>query len=287
MKKLALVVEDNPEFQDLLQERMLQLGHTCHLAPSQQAAQKLIEKHSFDYVLLDLCIPFRTNQGLPLSDNGESLLEQIVEHPKQKGVPVIIWTSHGLDTYVLAARLMSKGAFYFLGKDSEALGVKLNDVIRSALARKSEPQEQAPTIANGAAALEQISPPKGEIANEMVFYPDKIELWGFRVFDEVNSCQMRELLDLLRVVHPLSGERAARLLGTDGGQNVVSQCVRRIRLELKKRFCASSRWPCPPNDVILSRGVGFRINPAIKLVDRLCSVVPQVVARASTERRAR
>jgi CheY-like chemotaxis protein len=284
MKTLALIVEDEAGFQELLQERMLQLDHTCHLAPSQQAAQALLDRHNFDYVLLDLCIPFRTGQGVPLSDNGEALLEQIVAHPRQKGVPVIIWTSHGLGTYVLATRLMSKGAFYFLGKDSEALGVKLNDVIRSALARKSEKPLNAP-VAEETAKPEPVSPPKGNIVNEMVFYPDRIELWGFRIYDAVDSSQLRDVLDLLRVVSPVSGARAARLLGTDGGQNVVSQCVRRIRIELKKRFAASSRWPCPPEKVVLSRGVGFRINPEIKLVDRLGTVVPQVVARASAERR--
>jgi len=279
MKPVALVVEDNPEYQELLQERMLALGHTAYFAASLQTALELLDLHIFDYALLDLCIPTRPGQGLPLPDTGEELLEKIIAHPRQKGVPIIIWTSHGLDNYVLAARLMQKGAFYFLGKDSESFGLKLNDVIRQALAsraaRTESPLQATATPAAAPAAPALNSP----IANQMIYYPERIELWGIKICGPVNSCQSRDLLDVLRITPPLGGSIAAKILDTTG-QNLISQCVMRFRQDLGKQFAEDLSWPCKPSEVLLSRGPGFRINPAIELVDRLGGTVPKIVLRA-------
>jgi len=272
MKHIGLIVEDNADFQELIQDRIKSLNHEIHLAASQLAAREFLPQYKFSYVVLDLCVPFRTGQGIPLAENGEALLAEILAHPLQKNVPVIIWTSHGLNTHVVASRVMKNGAFNFIGKDSEALGPKLLDEIREALKSRTEsdgiPPAQSASVS----------------ASEMVFYPDRIELWGIRICEGANENTLRNILDLLSQGKALGGEQLAGRCGLSGGQNTVSTTIRRFRDDLQTLFSASSSWPCPVKNILLSGGVGYRINPDIKIVNKMGSVIPAVLQKTKNAR---
>ena len=54
---VALIVEDDQTLLDLLEERLLSMGHQCRKARSQAEADAMLAAHPFDYILLDLEIP--------------------------------------------------------------------------------------------------------------------------------------------------------------------------------------------------------------------------------------
>ncbi len=125
----ALVVEDDLGNAELAIDKVHSLGHECDVAHDQESALAMLTKARPDYVLLDLSIPVRKGRA-PRPENGENLLREMKEHPKLKGIPVIITTAHGQIEPQVAVELMKIGAKDFLNKPCDGrLDAKIRELV--------------------------------------------------------------------------------------------------------------------------------------------------------------
>ena len=106
MKKFrALVVEDDELTLDSTKNRILDLGHECDGATDVYQANCLIRDNVYDYVILDMELPFRYGCE-PSPDVGYQFLDTVRKRYPQ--LPVFVVTGKG-DKY---AELPSESIFY-------------------------------------------------------------------------------------------------------------------------------------------------------------------------------
>ncbi len=124
-----LVVEDDVSFSNLIESFLKKNGHTTMAVHKAASGRSLLEKESFDLVLLDYRLP---------DGNGLELLSAV--HSRNPELPMIIMTSfHDIRTAVRAIR---SGAFDYITKpvNPEELLMILND----ALSRKHKQSNVLP-----------------------------------------------------------------------------------------------------------------------------------------------
>jgi two-component system response regulator PilR (NtrC family) len=103
MKKLTLIVDDEPDIRELLDITLSRMGIQTRCAESVAEAKKLLAKESFDLCLTDMKLP---------DGDGLELVKYIQESREQ--LPVAVITAYGsLD---IAVKAMKQGAFDFLSK---------------------------------------------------------------------------------------------------------------------------------------------------------------------------
>jgi CheY-like chemotaxis protein len=232
----ALVVDDDQAILDLLEERLLSMGHECRKALSQTEAEEILEHHVFDYILLDLEIPNRF-QGRADIVYGHNLLRRIRQTPGHSRTPVLAITAHGLSSHHLCAETMKLGATDFVGKPfgkDNPLEDKIREALRTRANGKSEAPEGPPS---------KLSPFGG---GELVFYDDRVELCGAKICGGRNSSTKWRVLDLLRSQAANGGYRcfpmkdiADRLKLIRPG--AVAEAVADLRKECRAGMKTSSR----------------------------------------------
>jgi len=240
MKHRALVIDDDTEIAEAVGDQLSEwLKHAHDHAPCVEIARKHISERRYSYILLDLEIPMRSGRGVSSVQNGEKLLQEIVASPQQANVPVIIMTGHGKDSPSLAVEVMKKGAVDYVTKPFPTTGNTLEKAIREALERAGGKGvvAGAPVESGQAANNNTVS----GITSEIVFYPDRVELWGVKICDGLRASQERILLDTLRTEGSKGGEALSKLICQDPSQNAVSQCVSRLRSRLCDLFSSSKR----------------------------------------------
>jgi DNA-binding NtrC family response regulator len=114
MSDKVLLVDDDPEFLEVMCERLKARGTEVHTANSAAEALELIDTELFDAVILDLQMP-----GI----DGIDTLKRIKE--KREELQVILLTGHG--TVEKAVESIKIGAMDFLEKpaDFDALNEKI------------------------------------------------------------------------------------------------------------------------------------------------------------------
>jgi two-component system OmpR family response regulator len=127
----VLLVDDDKAFVDILAERMRIRGMSVTTAPSAAAAIDLLERDTFDAVLLDLMMP---------EMGGIDALQIMIS--RRPEVQVIFLTGH--PSVSKGVEAMKLGAMDFIPKpvDIEELieKIKLAKVSRNILAQKKERQ---------------------------------------------------------------------------------------------------------------------------------------------------
>ena len=107
---LALVIEDMPNYQELLKDLLEEMGLEVHLAKSRNEATAHIQAHRYDFITLDMMLgPDDENaqQGMYVL----SLLERY-----QTGVPVVMITSVDFNRDDTAEFIASGAVKHVLGK---------------------------------------------------------------------------------------------------------------------------------------------------------------------------
>ena len=223
----ALVVDDDPGIREDVQDRLESLGHTCDLAGSQQEARALLPENRYAYVLLDLEIPVKYGRPSRVV-NGKNLLRTIRDTKGFEDIPIIVMTSHGHDSPLLAVDVMSNGgAVNYVMKPFPESGPTLEKAIRNALRSRPGAKSHSEAVADP-------GPPQPFEEGELVFSETRVELCGVKICD--GDGLIRAILDVLRgrdssgVLVCLSGEELAQRVG-DGmiGQNDIADAVRRLR----------------------------------------------------------
>lgn len=103
MKKLTLIVDDEPDIRELLDITLSRMGIETCCAESLAAAKSLLDKESFDLCLTDMKLP---------DGDGLELVKYIQDSREQ--LPVAVITAYG--SMDIAVKAMKQGAFDFLSK---------------------------------------------------------------------------------------------------------------------------------------------------------------------------
>lgn len=276
VKHRALIVEDNDQIAEVVAACVESLGHASERAATQADAETLLAAKPFCYVLLDLEIPLKSG-AFPRVQNGENLLDHVVARKPACDSKVIVMTCHGNDGHALAVKMMKKGAIDYVGKPLPPPGQTLDDKIKEALGKYCRRAlGQCPTLAGAgpcapAAPVSTASAAAGPApfrGGSLVFHPKRVELVGCAVLTARAARYSRPLLELLAKKKPngdyvcYDGDELAGKLDSQKGQNDVAGYVkalrRKIRAALRKADVA-----CADQDVIMSGGPGYRLNPWI------------------------
>jgi CheY-like chemotaxis protein/DNA-binding transcriptional ArsR family regulator len=263
----ALIVDDDQAILELLEERLLSMGHECRKAQSQAEAEDILNEHIFDYILLDLEIPNRF-QGRADIVYGHNLLRKIRQTPGHTRTPVLAITAHGLRSHHLCAETMKLGATDFVGKPF-GKDNPLEDKIREALRSHQSDKDESTSSKSP-----KLSPFKG---GDLAFYEDRVELCGVKVCGAKNSSMKRRVLDVLREPAANGGNRhfsmkdLAKVLGADR-PGAVAEAVADFRKECRERLRESAGFDCEDEAIIANQNRGYHLRSWIKVLDGLDEV---------------
>ncbi len=96
MKKLTLIVDDEPDIRELLDITLSRMGIETCCAESLAAAKSLLDKESFDLCLTDMKLP---------DGDGLELVKYIQDNREQ--LPVAVITAYG--SMDIAVKAMKQG----------------------------------------------------------------------------------------------------------------------------------------------------------------------------------
>jgi hypothetical protein len=183
-------------------------------------------------------------------------------------LPIIIMASHGKYSPELAIEAMRcNGANDFVSKSATKRGRTIEKAIMDTLqaAGRTHPGARR----KSSLRLPQEPPHKFE-AGEMVFYPTHVELCGVKICGD-GGATIRRILEVLcekksngkYVVH--SGDRLAKMVDCEGGQNAVATCIMEFRNLVCQALYSEARIECDRlNDIIVNdRRYGYRLSTKI------------------------
>lgn len=126
-RRLALIVDDEPDIRELLELTLGRMGVDTHAAENIASAHTLLCEHAFDLCLTDMRLP---------DGDGIELVEYIQKN--HANLPVAVITAHG--SMELAISALKAGAFDFVSKPVDLHG--LRNLVNAAL-KLSEQSSQA------------------------------------------------------------------------------------------------------------------------------------------------
>ncbi len=113
MSKKILIVDDEPDFSELVQYRLADSGHEFHTATNSTDALNQAWDTPPDLILLDLLLP---------DLDGLSVCEIFARHPATKHIPIIMITAVGSDVTRFSAEVA--GARQFFPKPVDFLALR-------------------------------------------------------------------------------------------------------------------------------------------------------------------
>jgi CheY-like chemotaxis protein len=266
----ALVIDDDPDILEAVSDILESLGHEYELANSVESARQCLESNEYSYVLLDLEIPVRAGRTLARIENGENLLQEIVERTGTQRTPtVIVMTAHGTDGPDLAVDVMKKGARDYVTKPFKTSGHRtLDKSIRAALATSTSVLPPARTTAElPRSPHTDVSSAKSQFAGgTMTFYTDRVELCGVAICDGSTRCRrQRKALDALRQrsndgrLIALSSRKLEQIVGGGMGPNTVPGLIQTLRKRIIQEL-RSIGLECGRQDVIERTRQGYQFR---------------------------
>jgi CheY-like chemotaxis protein/DNA-binding MarR family transcriptional regulator len=263
----ALIVDDDQAILDLLEERLLSMGHECWKAQSQVEAKEILTEHVFDYILLDLEIPNRF-QGRADIVYGHNLLRKIRQTPGHSRTPVLAITAHGLSSHHLCAETMKLGANDFVGKPF-GRDNPLEEKIREALRARDE--EKTDYINTAATNIRKFN------GGDLVFYDDRVDLCGIKVCGAKNSSVKRRVLDILRQRTSKGDYRCFAMKDIADRLNLdrpgaVAEAVADLRKECRERLRDAKALACEDEDVICNQNKGYHLRDWITVLEGIDEV---------------
>lgn len=260
----ALVVEDDDRIVPSIEDALFSLGHELDWVTNQADAQTKLDSNGYDYMLLDLEIPARPHRGGASTECGANLLRTIRQVHGPAKLPVIIMTAHGNACVDLTKELTRCGASEFISKPFPTKGRTLATVIRDVLAdRGSRNTANLPP--------KELRPFQG---GKMIFGTHRIELLGEMIAEKTERANYWQVLQTLkerrldgRYVPARAMDLAGLFKGGKATQNTVSSCIGALRERIGERMAARG-FKCNKNDVIVSGGPGYRLNPWVEVEER-------------------
>jgi len=276
MTMQALVVDDDPAIRSQVSDILQSMGHGCELATTQLEARQLLQSaKAFDYALLDLEIPFEQHR-MPRIQNGENLLQEVLDHFGYLGSPVLIITGHGTGTAEIATRVMQAGAIDYVTKPLELTGPRtLDRAIESALTRRKSQRKQilreATRLENHGIVPNQPASGKAFDGGPLLFYDSRAELCGVKLITDQGAGLSLQILRALarktamRTFVRLSAEQLAQEAGALGGPPTVTSCIARLRKSAQQRLLRERGILCGLLDVIGHDHQGYFLREWIRI----------------------
>lgn len=242
MSKL-LIIDDDELVREELRDRIISMGHESEEAGTVQQSLEKLNRTAFDCVLLDLAIPVAL-EGRSRIEHGLNLLRQIVAMPDAP--PVIVITSHGLDSHMLAISAIDIGATTFAAKPftDDPIEPKITMVLERRAAGISASAKPKPKAFQG---------------GTLALTGNGIELCGEPVGGGRKDASIRQIVKLLSVKGPeryqkMSGAELADAIGGSVTPATVANAVKAFRKRCQRAVAAQ------PQEVITStRGGGYRL----------------------------
>lgn len=267
MNHHALVIDDDPEIQAVVLDRLESLGHTCDTVGSQSEARDLIARGGHSYVLLDLEIPVSYGRP-PRVPIGANMVQEIHATPDYEHVPIIVITGKGdMD---VAIDVMKQGAVDFVTKPFKESGQTLEKAIQEAL------DKAARTARISAAGKPRKKPahkdatPERFTGGELTIFTDRIELCRVEIVGAPDEAGLiRRIFEALAEKTPFgkyraySGPDLARKLGVERGQPAIADAVSGFRKKLQPLMLEEANLSIGQNDVLASGGRGYRLAERI------------------------
>jgi len=120
MSKRILIVDDEPEFAELVEYRLGDCGYEFLTATNSTDALNLAWDSPPDLILLDLLLP---------DLDGLSVCEIFARHPATRHIPVIMITAVGTDTTRFSAQIAGARHFFAKPVDFAELRSSLQDLL--------------------------------------------------------------------------------------------------------------------------------------------------------------
>lgn len=257
MKYRALVVEDDEPIAENVTELLDSLGHEYVWVRSQEDARKPIAEGGFQYVLLDLSIPVKTQYGHDLVEYGVNLVKEIHQSLAMRGVPIIVMTAHGKDGFDIVSQLFEHGVVDCINKPFPQTGRTLASVIHAVLERTYRKRERGTT--------KNLKPEKPFTGGDLTFFDDRIELCGVPVVASGKSSQIWMILDTLKQRLDAKRYKAfpGSALAANGAQNSAAGSIRDFRKRAAEKIGHELGLKLEDHDVIETSSAGYRLNPHI------------------------
>lgn len=124
----VLIVEDEPDWQDILQTLLTEEGHQCRVAGSYAEAMECLSQETFNVVLLDMIL-HEFDKSVRQS-SGWRLLDELVEHHRRTKIIVQSGRAKAGDV----ARLMRNYPITaFIEKGDEEMETQIREAVRQAI----------------------------------------------------------------------------------------------------------------------------------------------------------
>lgn len=268
MNHHALVIDDDPEIQSVVRDRLESLGHSCDTAASQEEARKFIVRGGYSYVLLDLEIPVAYGRP-PRIPVGKNMIQEIRGMPGCEHVPILVITAHGQTE--LAVDVMKQGAVDFVTKPFRESGQTLEKSIIEALEKAARnARNSSATKARRAAA--RTKEPEAFTGGEMILYPDRIELCGVQICDgEPDGGMIRRIIEALTEKTQIgkfrnySGTALGKKLHIERGQPAIAEAVAAFRRRMPALMLEEANLQLGRDDVISSGNRGYQLAERITI----------------------
>lgn len=249
MKKTVLIIDDNDKVLRTLEDRIESMGFDFDTADCQTAATALLQKRSYDLILLDQELPIK--KGKPTHKQvGRNLLVHIRQDANNESTPVIVVTAHDGDDSVAIADLFHNGANYFIHKPQIGM---LEEKIRSVLA-KHEQKTRKPQAA-GTSAVSKDRPFTG---GKLTFREEGIFLDDIRLASAATIIG-RILRELCKRTE--SGRRCAqsckglaKTLNLERGDKAVPEAISPFRKTVIEKLREAGF--AANDDTVIARGRG-------------------------------
>lgn len=263
----ALVIDNNIDILEDIADRLESLGHSCDCASFQDKARRLLHKNMYSYVLLELEIPVKKGRRSRVQ-NGQNLIHEIRHMKGYETLPIIIMASHDKYSPELAIEAMRcNGANDFVSKSATPKGRTIEKAIVDALRAAGRAHPAAKKLSGLQLSPE---PPHRFETGEMIFFPGHVELCGVKVCGD-RTATIRRILDVLQEKKSngkyvsYDGERLAKLVDCEGGQNAIATCIMEFRNFVCQVLSSEAQIECDRlNDIIVNdRRYGYRLSAKI------------------------
>lgn len=123
MSRKILIVDDEPDFTELVQYRLADRGYEFQTATNSTDALNQAWDSPPDLILLDLLLP---------DLDGLSVCEIFARHPATQHIPVIMITAVGSDVTRFSAEVAGARQFFPKPVDFEALKISIESLLMGA-----------------------------------------------------------------------------------------------------------------------------------------------------------
>jgi two-component system phosphate regulon response regulator PhoB len=154
-KALILIIEDDPEIQEMLSFAFEGEGWQLLAAKTGEEGFELLEKEGADCIILDIMLP-----GM----DGLKTLKKIKNENRFKNIPVIMATARGEEADIITG--LELGADDYVVKPYSPRVLKAR--VRASLRRREEEQEGAPENRSRRAGNLNIDPLRHEVSHKGV-----------------------------------------------------------------------------------------------------------------------